>query len=127
MAIRVLPTLLDEEVLARVWRIVQRDRVPVLPREWSMWCTDADRYGKDAVGVYDTETDRIYLRPDYFRNPWVLAHELGHRILRREGKARHTEAEADAAGRGLLLAELTRDEVLALLPRIDIYLPGLLR
>lgn len=45
--------------------------------------------------------------------------------VRREGKVRHTEAEADAAGRALLLAKLDRDEVVALLPVIDNRLPGL--
>ena len=62
--------LSQEELLARLWLIVRREQVPVLPRTWSMWCkADDDRYGKAAVGMYDAETDRIYLRPDYLRNP----------------------------------------------------------
>jgi hypothetical protein len=120
--------LSDEQVLARLWRIVERERVPVLPRTSQMWCAgNHPHYGKAAVGMYSPATGYIYLRPDYMRNPWVLAHELGHRILCREGKTKHAEAEADAAGRGLLIAELTRDEVLALLPRLDGILPGLTR
>lgn len=53
--------LSDEEVLARLWIIVRREGVPVLPREWSMWCKSRDeRYGLDAAGIYDAETDRVY-------------------------------------------------------------------
>lgn len=116
------PPLNDEQVLERLWRIVRREGIAVLPRGWMMWSQEVNSFGSACVGMCDLRRRIIWLRPDYYRNPWVLAHELGHDALR--ARPSHTEPEADAAGRALLLSELSPEEAEGLRWLIDIYLPA---
>lgn len=107
--------LTDEQIFDRLWGVVRSEQVPVLPREW----------GAASAGIYSPRFDVIWLLPKYYRNPWVLAHELGHRSLYKEGKVEHGEEDADDRGRAILLSVLSRREARALRARMDIYLPRL--
>lgn len=119
--------LTDDQLFDRLWQVVQREQIPVLPKTWGMWDTNhkSPNYGKDSAGQYDPRLKIIWLRPDFQRNPWVLAHELGHHSLHAEGRHQHSEAEADDRGRRLLLSVLSAEEGTAAMWRIDIYLPAL--
>lgn len=117
--------LTDEQVLERVLSIVRREQVPVLPRAWQMWSKQRHQWGEDIAGCYDARTGIIWLRPEHQRNPWILLHELGHHELVKMGRLAHTEAEANDAGRRILLPLLTADEARGVQHLIDIWLPPL--
>jgi hypothetical protein len=121
------PELTDDQLFDRLWRIVEREKVPVQCRGWGMWNQNwrDPSYGKDTIGRYDLDTGIISLHPKIGRCPWTLAHELGHRSLHRGGKQKHTEPEADARGRELLLSVLTPEEAEGVMSRIDLNLPAL--
>ncbi len=116
------PLLTDEQVLDRVLAYARKEQVPILPRSWQMWSRKPHRFGADIGACYDHRTGIVWILPEYHRNPWILLHELGHRVLMVAGKWSHSEAEADHAGRDLALAMLTPEEAQALRWKIDIWL-----
>lgn len=119
------PLLTDEQVLDRVLAYARKEQVPILPRSWQMWSQKPCSFGADIGACYDHRTGIVWILPEYHRNPWILLHELGHRVLMVAGKWAHSEAEANHAGRELALAMLTAEEAQALRWRIDIWLPAI--
>lgn len=111
--------LLDWRLFWRVYEVARREGVVTIP-----WAKPHVRTcaARTVLGDYDARHDVVRMFPGHHRDPWVLAHEFGHRVAIR-ARSDYSEAAADGEGRKILLSTLSPTERRAVLWRVDAVLP----
>jgi len=106
--------LTNRVLFRRLWTIVAKEKLVVLPLPNDAQGCRGETY---TAGRYCSDLRWIELHPKHKRDPWVLAHELGHHF------AGTNEANADRAGYFLLKSLLSPTEWSAIAWRAKVWLP----
>ncbi len=103
-AVLVPPTAAEVErrLHAALWRLALRDRLPILLQPAARMVHD----GTLCAGQYHSgPIYHVRIHEAYRDDPWVLAHELGHRRFGKK-KLAHSEQDADAEAQRIVRAVL---------------------
>ena len=105
--------LSNDELFDRVFKIVEKNRIPVLPKE-DLYCK---KTGRVCRGQFHPYLSIIYLDKSVGRDPFTLLHELGHYELCKRKKFDHSEDDADRIAYSFLLGLVTKKELRGLMGR----------
>lgn len=101
LAVLIPPSVAEVErrLLAKLRQRARRDRLPIfLTTEDRMW-----HQGELCAGQYcHGWIYFVRIHEAYREDPWTLAHEMGHRACRQNGRPGHTEQDADEAATKLV-------------------------